>query len=132
MRIGLLAEMHVIEVARVLIAKEDAHVAVVLLLAGALDLDREFKIADENAIDQRHMPRTALGRLVFALAGHAIHPAAAGVVGQFPLAGSDGLPVAGALFEVIIEGEPALARRRLRLHRGLAAVPGKKRQESKQ
>ena len=74
--VHLLAQMEIIKVGRILIAEEQAHAAVPVILRRAKHVHFQHEIADINVPQQRDVQRAAIRRFVLALLKQAVRLAA--------------------------------------------------------
>ena len=65
--IGRGRQVHVVEVCRVLVAEEEAHVAVAIFSPSLEEFHVEDEVSDEDGIDIGHIEGRPMGRLVLAL-----------------------------------------------------------------
>ena len=101
--VGLLPEMHIVKVLRVLIAKHDHRIAMAIVGMRAPHLGGQFQIANRHVLEERHIRRTAVRRLVGALLlVLAIDLPRVGLLDR-PLLGIHRLPAIGPLLEVFLE-----------------------------
>src|SRR5262249_10156286 len=96
--------MDVIEVGRVLVAEEQAHVAVRIVASRRLHLGLQHEVADLDVLQPRDVDRATVRRLVLALLEQAVRLAYAGV-DDLPRLPIGRLPAVRALLEIVTEDQ---------------------------
>src|SRR5262249_1191451 len=102
--VGLLAQVHVVEAGRGLVAEYQAHIAMRVILGRALHLGIQNEIADREIFYQGKVERAPIRRLVLTRVKQAIGLALLSLY-DFPGTGVGWLPSAGSVLEVVLKDQ---------------------------